>query len=328
MGMHTKKNRTAGLPSAPVPFISMVILTITLLPIFFFFNLNITFFEAHTPISSTDTGHIAFNHEVTATTAPWSDSSRLGVVTVMKERNWHYGNLRISTLLTAHVLRSSTNPESLFLRPAGELLFNVTFHLNATYPLPDEHVPPEIRFAKNDLSINAKLVKWPGGTLTWVIFNMSNSTGTIQIDWLGTDKYGAFTLYPNDTNQYQYLKPGELGFKQYVYREDEIGNLIGSSHGDNLNALTITPGIRLALNTTATNMSHVRSPTTEAAEQHNNATAEKVFVDGWAAFYRKEGTKPLIVSWFEHNLLITFLATTLTLLSLTYYAKGHRRQRL
>ncbi len=153
---------------------------------------------------------------------------------------------------------------------------------------------------------------------------MPNSTGTLQIDWRGTDKYRAFTLHPNDTEQYQYLKPGELGFKQYVYEEERIGNIIGPGPSDNANARTITPGVRLVLNSTMTNV------TTQAfnnIKRSNNET-EDVFVDGWAALYRKEGKKPLIVPWFGHNLLITFLSITLTLQSLTYYVKKQRRQRL
>ena len=322
MVTYPKRKRVACLQF--MPFISMVLLTITLLPIFFFLNSNITFLRSHTPISLNFTGHTTFNSNFRAKTPQWSDSSRSCSVTAIEGRHCHYGNLNMPTPSATYVLRTSTKPEDLFLRPAGELLFNVTFHLNATYPFPDEHVPGEIRVAESDVY---EYVKWPGGTLTWVIFNMPNSTGTIQIDWLGTDKYGAFTLYPNATDQYQYLKPGELGFKQYVFLEDEIGNLIGSSPTDDADARTATPGIRLALNTTARNVSQAMEQTTNNTKQNNNET-EKVFVDGWAAFYRKEGKKPLIVPWFGHNLLITFLATTLTLLSLTYYAKRHRRQRL
>ena len=163
------------------------------------------------------------------------------------------------------------------------------------------------------------LVKWPGGTFTWIFFNMPNSTGTLRIDWRGTDKYRAFTLHPNDTEQYQYLKPGELGFKQYVYEEERIGNIIGPGPSDNANARTITPGVRLVLNSTMTNV------TTQAfnnMKRSNNET-EDVFVDGWAALYRKEGKPPLIVtaSWFTHNLISTFLMLTFVVMPLAHYLK-------
>ncbi len=225
-----------------------------------------------------------------------------------------YKNSATSTV-KAYVFYSNTKPTShQYDFPSEEYqAFNVSFHINVSISEKNlwKMEAAEIEEAYDNFTHTlglGNIVKWPGGTLTWVIYSYPNSTGILRIIWpFGFNEDCNRQLTPE---KLQYLNPGEITCRQFVFLEDEENKLIIKD--PNSDAIpSYYASVYLDLNATLAAYNQTQT------SNSNNNTAKFFVVDGWAAFYRKEGTRPLIVlpaAWLEDNPVTSILVEALVVM--------------